>query len=42
MRKAEISQARTILKAHAWNIWLQLRRRTLAIPETPTPLNFER
>ncbi|MGK0176692.1 MAG: glutamyl-tRNA reductase [Lentimonas sp.] len=33
MRKAEISQARTILKAHAWNIWLQLRRRTLAIPE---------
>ena len=33
MRKAEIDQARTILKAHAWNLWLQLRRRTLASPE---------
>ncbi len=33
LRKAEIDQARTILKAHAWNLWLQLRRRTLAIPE---------
>ena len=30
LRKAEIDQARTILKAHAWNLWLQLRRRTLA------------
>jgi glutamyl-tRNA reductase len=29
LRKAEIERARTILKAHAWNLWLQLRRRTL-------------
>ena len=29
LRKAEIDKARTILKAHAWNLWLQLRRRTL-------------
>lgn len=29
MRRAEIDRARTILKAHAWNLWLQLRRRTL-------------
>ena len=36
MRKAEIDQARTILSAHAWNLWLQLRRRTLATPEAPT------
>ena len=28
-RKAEIDRARTILKSHAWNLWLQLRRRTL-------------
>ena len=32
MRKADIDQARTILKNHAWNLWLQLRRRTIAIP----------
>lgn len=30
LRRAEIDQARSILKAHAWNLWLQLRRRTLA------------
>jgi glutamyl-tRNA reductase len=29
LRKAEIERARTILQAHAWNLWLQLRRRTL-------------
>ena len=29
LRKAEIEQARTILKGHAWNLWLQLRRRTI-------------
>lgn len=29
LRKAQIDKARTILKAHAWNLWLQLRRRTL-------------
>jgi glutamyl-tRNA reductase len=34
MRKGEIDQARKILKAHAWNLWLQLRRRTLTIPKT--------
>lgn len=34
MRKAEINQARKILKAHAWNLWLQLRRRTLTASET--------
>jgi len=28
-RKAEIERAREILKAHAWTLWLQLRRRTL-------------
>jgi glutamyl-tRNA reductase len=28
-RKAEIEDARTILKAHAWTLWLQLRRREL-------------
>ena len=28
-RKAEIEHARAILKAHAWRLWLQLRRRTL-------------
>ncbi len=27
-RKAEIEKARRILKAQAWNLWLQLRRRT--------------
>lgn len=37
MRKAEIDQARTILKAHAWSLWLQLRRRTLPLPETTPP-----
>lgn len=29
LRKAEVERARTILKAHAWNLWLQLRRRSL-------------
>ncbi len=29
LRRAEIEHARTILKAHAWNLWLQLRRREL-------------
>lgn len=29
LRKAEIEQARKILKSHAWTLWLQLRRRTL-------------
>ena len=29
LRKAEIERARTILKGHAWNLWLQLRRRTM-------------
>jgi glutamyl-tRNA reductase len=28
-RKAEIANARNILKRHAWNLWLQLRRREL-------------
>jgi glutamyl-tRNA reductase len=28
-RKAEIEKARQILKKHAWNLWLQLRRREL-------------
>lgn len=28
-RKAEIEKARGILKKHAWNLWLQLRRREL-------------
>ena len=28
-RKDEIDRARTIWKSHAWNMWLQLRRRTL-------------
>lgn len=28
-RKAEIEDAREILKKHAWNLWLQLRRREL-------------
>lgn len=28
-RKAEIERAREILKGHAWNLWLQLRRREL-------------
>jgi len=37
MRKAEIDRARKILKAHAWNLWLQLRRRSFA----PDPLNIE-
>lgn len=29
LRKAEVERARSILKAHAWNLWLQLRRRSL-------------
>jgi glutamyl-tRNA reductase len=29
LRRAEIDQARSILKTHAWNLWLQLRRREL-------------
>jgi glutamyl-tRNA reductase len=29
VRKAEIERARDILKGHAWNLWLQLRRREL-------------
>ena len=29
LRKAEIDRARIILKGYAWNLWLQLRRRTL-------------
>lgn len=29
LRRAEIQQARSILKTHAWNLWLQLRRREL-------------
>lgn len=38
LRKAEIDQARRILKAHAWNLWLQLRRRTLKTPSAcPNP-----
>lgn len=28
-REGEIEKARRILKAHAWNLWLQLRRRSL-------------
>ena len=28
-RKSEIEKAREILKGHAWNLWLQLRRREL-------------
>lgn len=28
-REGEIDKARSILKAHAWNLWLQLRRRSL-------------
>ncbi len=35
MRKADIEQARTILKTHAWNLWLQLRRRTLIAVDNP-------
>ena len=30
-RKAEIEKAREILKKHAWNLWLQLRRRELML-----------
>ncbi|MFW6218270.1 MAG: glutamyl-tRNA reductase [Verrucomicrobiota bacterium] len=30
-RKAEIERARAILKAHAWQLWLQLRRRSLRV-----------
>ena len=37
MRKAEIDQARQILKAHAWSLWLQLRRRTLTVPKAQYP-----
>jgi glutamyl-tRNA reductase len=33
-REAEIAKVREILKAHAWTLWLQLRRRTLM----PRPL----
>lgn len=40
MRKAEIDQARKILKAHAWNLWLQLRRRTLTIPKAQYPVKI--
>jgi glutamyl-tRNA reductase len=29
LRRAEIERARVILKGHAWNLWLQLHRRTL-------------
>ena len=29
LRKAEIEKARAILQRHAWNLWLQLRRRAL-------------
>jgi glutamyl-tRNA reductase len=29
LRRAEIEQARNILKTYAWNLWLQLRRREL-------------
>jgi glutamyl-tRNA reductase len=29
-RKGEITKARKLLKAQAWLLWLQLRRRTLA------------
>ena len=29
LRKGEIERARTILKGYAWNLWLQLRRRTM-------------
>lgn len=35
MRKADIDQARAILRTHAWNLWLQLRRRTLITLESP-------
>lgn len=34
-RKAEIDNARTILKSHAWNLWLTLRRRSLDKPQRP-------
>ena len=34
LRKAEVDRARVILKAHAWNLWLQLRRRSLIIEKT--------
>jgi glutamyl-tRNA reductase len=30
-RNAEIEKAREILKKHAWNLWLQLRRRELML-----------
>ena len=32
-RKANIERARTILQGHAWQLWLQLRRRTLPIAQ---------
>jgi len=34
LRRAEIDRARAILKGHAWNLWLQLRRREL-MPRHP-------
>ena len=34
-RRAEIENARTILKRHAWTLWLQLRRRELQIQKSP-------
>ena len=36
-RKAEIERARTILKGHAWQLWLQLRRRTLRVSNNRPP-----
>ena len=30
-RKGELDKARRILKAHAWNLWLQLRRRSILL-----------
>lgn len=35
LRRAEIERARTILKGHAWNLWLQLHRRTLKPVQRP-------
>jgi len=32
-RKANIERARTILQGHAWQLWLQLRRRTIPIAQ---------
>ena len=35
-RRAEIDNARSILKRHAWTLWLQLRRRELQTKKSPS------